>query len=127
MKRNQNKNLNSLKLFQEPRIYTVQNIPNNRDEEIFPGFLRTAGSIMRRPNIGTYEKEKTLQSCQQKTDRRKLQGVKSDRVTNADIRKRKNMKEIVAVAHSLRWKWGGYVAGVEQHRRARTTSIETYN
>jgi hypothetical protein len=58
MKGNQNKKLNSLKLVQESRIYTLQNIPNNKDEERFPGFMRTAGSVMRCPNIVTYEKEK---------------------------------------------------------------------
>jgi hypothetical protein len=38
--------------------------------------------------------------------------VRSDRVTNAEIRKTVIMKDIVAVAHSLKWKWGGHVAGM---------------
>jgi hypothetical protein len=65
--------------------------------------------------------KKTLQSSQQKTERRKLQAVKSDRVTNAEIRKGTNMKDILAVTHSLKWKWGGYVAGMEQRRRSHPT------
>jgi hypothetical protein len=46
-------------------------------------------------------------------ERRKLQVAKSDRVSNVEIRKRTNMKDILAVAHSLKWKLGGYVAGME--------------
>jgi hypothetical protein len=40
--------------------------------------------------------------------RRILHVVWSDRVTNAEIRKRNNAKDIVVVAHSLKWKWGGH-------------------
>jgi hypothetical protein len=50
-----------VKLVQESRIYGLKNIPNNRYEERFLGFLCTAGSVMRRPNIVTYKKEKVAQ------------------------------------------------------------------
>jgi hypothetical protein len=30
-------------------------------------------------------------------------------VTNVKIRKRNNTKDIVAVAHSLQWKWGDHL------------------
>jgi len=66
---------------------------------------------------------KKLQSCQQKMERRKLQVVRSDRVTNAEIRKTTNMKGIVAMAHSIKCKWGGHDAGMEQSRWAYATSI----
>lgn len=66
-------------------------------------------------------RKKKLQSCQQKMERRKLQVVRSDRVTNAEIRKTTNLKDIVAAAHSIKWKWGGHVAGREQCRLAHAT------
>jgi hypothetical protein len=47
-------------------------------------------------------------------ERRKLQVATSDRVTNAEIRKTANMKDIVAVAQSIKWNLGGHVAGMEQ-------------
>ena len=47
-----------MKLVQEFWIYTVQKIPKPRDKERLPAILRTAGSIMRRPNMVTHEKEK---------------------------------------------------------------------
>ena len=56
-------------------------------------------------------------------ERRKLQVVGSDRVTNAEIRKTNNMKDTVAVAHSLKWKLGGHVAGMKQCGRAQATSV----
>jgi hypothetical protein len=42
---------------------------------------------------------------------------------NAEMRKTANMKDIVAVAHNLKWKWGGHVAGMEQRRYAHATSM----
>jgi len=56
-------------------------------------------------------------------ERRKLQVATSDRVTNAEIRKTANMKDIVAVAQSIKWNLGGHVAGMEQRRWAQTTSM----
>jgi hypothetical protein len=54
------------------------------------------------------EKEKRmLYTCQRKMEGRILRVVWSDRMTNAEIRKRTKTKNIVAVTHSLRWKWGG--------------------
>jgi hypothetical protein len=44
-----------------------------------------------------------------------------DRVTNAEIRNRTKMKDIVAGAHSLKWKWGGHVARMDQCRWAHDT------
>jgi hypothetical protein len=57
------------------------------------------------------EKEKRmLQTCHQKTEHRILQVVWSDRVMNAEKRQRTKMKNIVTVAHCLKWKWGSHVA-----------------
>jgi hypothetical protein len=41
-------------------------------------------------------------------ERRKLQVATSDRMTNAEIKKTTNMKDIVAVTHSIKWNWGGH-------------------
>jgi len=112
-----------LKQVQETRTYTLQNIPKTRDEERLPGVLRTAGYISNAPTWALRRRKKKLNSCQQKMEWRKLQVVTSDRVTNAEIRKTVNMKDIVAVAHSLKWKWGGHVAGMEQRRWTHATSV----
>jgi len=56
-------------------------------------------------------------------ERRKLQVATSDRVTNAEIRKTTNLKDIVALAYSIEWNWGGHVAGMEQRRRTQATSM----
>ena len=45
--------------------------------------------------------------------RRILHVAWSDRVTNAEIRKRNNTKDIVAVAHSLKWKWGDHLVRMD--------------
>jgi hypothetical protein len=69
------------------------------------------------------EKEKRmLQSCQRKVERSMLHVVWSDRVTNAELRRRTNRKGIVAVAHSVKWKWGGHVARTDQCRWAHAVS-----
>jgi len=33
------------------------------------------------------------------------------------------MKDIVSVAHSIKWNWGGHAAGIEQCRWAHTSSM----
>jgi hypothetical protein len=106
-----------LKLAQESRIYTVQNIP--KILEIKKKFLESCVLLVMLCDAQTWalrRRKKKLQSCQQEMERRNLQVVKNDRVTNAEIRKRKNMKDIVTVAHSPKWKWGSHVAGMEQCR-----------
>jgi hypothetical protein len=40
-------------------------------------------------------------------EQRILQVVWSDRVMSAEVRQITNVKDIVAVAHSLKWEWGG--------------------
>jgi hypothetical protein len=63
------------------------------------------------------EKEKRmLQTCHWEMKERILHVVWSNRVTNADARQRTDVKGIMAVAHSLKWKWGGHVARMDQHR-----------
>ena len=42
---------------------------------------------------------------------------------NAEVRKRTNTKDIVAVAFSLKWKWGGCVARVDWCRWTHATSV----
>ena len=42
---------------------------------------------------------------------------------SAEVRQRTNVKDIVAVAHSFKWKWGGHVAGMDQRRWAQATSM----
>ena len=44
-------------------------------------------------------------------------------VKNAEVRERSNTKNIVAVAFSLKWKWGGRVARVDWCRWTHTTSV----
>jgi hypothetical protein len=39
--------------------------------------------------------------------------VWGDRVTNDEIRKRNNTKDIVALAHSLKWKWGDHLVRMD--------------
>ena len=56
-------------------------------------------------------------------ERRKLQVATSDKVTNDEIRKPTNMKDMVAVAHSIKWNWGDHVAGMERRRRTQATSV----
>ena len=123
MEGNQKKNWSSLKLVQGSRTCTLQIIPKTRDEERLPGILRTAGYISDAQTWTLRRRKKKLRSCQQKMERRKLQVVRNDRVTNAEMRKTTNMKDIVAVAHNLKWKWGGHVAGTEQRRWTHATSM----
>jgi hypothetical protein len=52
-----------------------------------------------------------------------LQVVGSDNVTNAEVRQRTNTKDIVTVAHGLKWKWGGHVARMDHHSWAQATSM----
>lgn len=112
-----------MKLVQESRTYTLQNIPKTRVEEKLPGVLRAAGYISNAPAWALRRRKKKLQSCQQKMEWRKLQVATSDRVTNAKIRKTTNMKDIVAVAHSIKWNWGGHVLGMEQCRWPHAASL----
>jgi hypothetical protein len=70
------------------------------------------------------EKEmRMLQTCQRKTEHRILRVVWSDRVTNAEVRQRINLKDIVAVALSLKWKCAGHVARMDQRGRTQATSV----
>jgi hypothetical protein len=69
------------------------------------------------------EDKKMLQTCQQRKERRILHVMWKDRVTNAEVRKRTSVKDIVAVAHSLRWTWGGHVARTDQRRWTHATSV----
>jgi len=48
--------------------------------------------------------------------RRILHVVWNDRMTNAAKRKRNSTNDIVAVAGSLKWKYGGHVARMDQRR-----------
>jgi hypothetical protein len=63
----------------------------------------------------TVNAKRTLQTWR-KLERVMMHVVWSDRVTNAEIRNRTSMKDIVAGAHSLKWKWGGHVARMDQRR-----------
>ena len=49
--------------------------------------------------------------------------MRSDGVTSAEIRQRTNTKDIVAEAHSLKWKLGGREARMGQRRWTRAASI----
>ena len=70
------------------------------------------------------EKEKRmLHTCQWEMGWRILQVVWSDRVRNAEVRQRTNVKDIVVVAHSLKWKWGGRVARKDQRGWPQATSL----
>jgi len=42
---------------------------------------------------------------------------------NADIQKRTDLKDLAALAHSLKWRWGGHVAIMDQRREAHATSM----
>ena len=64
-----------------------------------------------------------LHTCQREMGWRILQVVWSDRVRNAEVRQRTNVKDIVVVAHSLKWKWGGHVARKDQRGWAQATSL----
>jgi len=44
-------------------------------------------------------------------------------VKNAEVRERTNTKDIVAVAFSLKWKWGGRVARVDWCRWTHAPSV----
>ena len=123
MKGNKKKYWGSLKLAQESRTYTVQNIPKKK-LEMKKEFLEYRVLPVMLCDVQIWalrRRKKKLQSCRQEKERRKLQGVRSDRVTNAEIRKRNNTKDIVAVAHSLKWKWGSHVAGMQQRRWVHAT------
>ena len=63
-----------------------------------------------------------FQTCQRDVGWRIPQVVWSDRVRNARVRYKTNVKDIVVVAHSLKWKWGGHVARKDQRRWAQATS-----
>jgi len=52
----------------------------------------------------------------------KLYGA-TDRLTKAQIRKRTKTKELVAVAHSLRWEGGDQVTRMDQRRWTDTASV----
>jgi hypothetical protein len=69
----------------------------------------------------TEKKEKTFQTCQRDMERRTLQLLWSDRVTNAEVRQRINTKRIVAGAYSVKWKWRGHGARMDQRRWAHAT------
>ena len=55
--------------------------------------------------------------------RRILHVVWNDRTTNAAERKRNSRNDIVAVAGSLKWIWGGYVAITDQRRWVHAASV----
>jgi hypothetical protein len=52
-----------------------------------------------------------------------LRVVWSDRVTSAEVRQRTNVKDMVTVAHSLMWTWGGHVARTDQRGWAHAASM----
>jgi len=52
-----------------------------------------------------------------------LHVVWNDRMTNADTRKRTSTKDTLAVASTLKWKWGGHVARMDQRRWEQAVSM----
>jgi hypothetical protein len=42
---------------------------------------------------------------------------------NAEIKKRTDVKNLAALAHSLKWRWGGHVAIMDQSRGAYDASM----
>ena len=42
---------------------------------------------------------------------------------NAEIKKRTDLKNLAALTHSLKWKWGGHVAIMDQRRGAHDASM----
>jgi len=42
---------------------------------------------------------------------------------NADIKKRTDLKDLAALAHSLKWRWGGHMPIMDQRREEHATSI----
>ena len=54
-------------------------------------------------------------------------GAWRDRVTNAEIWNRNNKKNMVLVAYSLKWKWGGHVAeGHKLHQCGTSEQAKVY-
>ena len=71
------------------------------ESRIFPVLLCSAQA-----RLLSQEETKRLETCQRKVERRILHFVWKDKETNADIRLKTNMKDIVAAADNLNWKWG---------------------
>jgi len=65
-------------------------------------------------------------SRRRKKDTLKLSAVEGTeyryRLTDADVRQRTKTKDIVEVAHSVKWKWRAHVAGMYQRGGAHVTS-----
>jgi len=79
------------------------------------------GSIIDAPTWPCIEKQKKmLQTCQRKWNG---EYCMFRAVMNAEIRQRKNSKDIVVVAHSLMWKWGRHVARMDQRKWPHAASI----
>ena len=114
-KKNATKHWNDLAQIQAPSFYTGRQIQKLQMKEdvlefyVFPVLL-----------LGTHtwslteKEEKMLQMCQRKMVRRILHVVLNYRERNAGRRKRTIVKDIVAAAGSLKWKWGSQVTRTGQ-------------
>jgi len=108
---------NDLEQVREYRVYTgrqIQKILETKKEDlkscVFPGLLYGAQTQ------SLAEKERRCSkpsSGRSKEEYCKLYRA-TDRLTKAQIRKTTKTKEIVAVAHSLRWKGGDHMARMDQ-------------
>jgi hypothetical protein len=42
---------------------------------------------------------------------------------NAEIKKKTDLKDLAALTHSLKWRWGGHLERMDQSREAHATSM----
>lgn len=71
----------------------------------------------------TQNERELLQKCQRKMERRILNIKLSDRVTNVELRRKTKMQDVARQAWSLKWKWGGHAARLQQDRWAYVTTM----
>jgi hypothetical protein len=91
------------------RVWGIYWLKNSKNKERRHGFLCISRPILGRRSMVTLG-EGTEDAPNLSAEGGTENVAWSDRVTNAEIRKRNNTKNMVAVADSLEWKWGGHVA-----------------
>jgi len=91
-----------------------------------PEILHIPGAVIRRPNMVTRRRRKedapNFTAEKWNEEYCKLYGA-TDRLTKAQIRKRTKTKELVAVAHSLRWEGEDQVTRMDQRSWTDTASV----
>ena len=91
------------------RVWSIDWLKNSKNKERRHGFLCISRPILERRSMVTVGEE-TEDAPNLSTEGGTENVAWSNEVTNAEMRNTDNTKNMMAVADSLKWKWGGHVA-----------------